>query len=262
MSRPTDDELKQRFIEKLLVKGGMSGNISLRTELGWTDETYWKVHYILIEDGKIERGLGRGGSVSIINNISEVEQVNQFNTEFETELNLYQPVLNTIDSSLMLQLGYRRFYGEISAQLGRRETGGTWTRPDLIYYCLRSSRYLPQKAAHLITFEIKKSGRDNDANVTGVYEALAHLARANIAFLLIADCNQEFDSNKEKSRIISQCQSHGIGLIIASDPNSFDNWNILVEPRYKEIDVMIFESSISELTSNDMKTKIMDLIML
>lgn len=42
------------------------GNLSLRAELGWRDERYWRVHAVLGAKGKIAKGRGRGGSVTRI----------------------------------------------------------------------------------------------------------------------------------------------------------------------------------------------------
>ena len=62
MARPTLEADRQTFLSALPRKDTI-GNISLRTELGWRDERYWRVHHSLVEDGRIVRGRGRGGSV-------------------------------------------------------------------------------------------------------------------------------------------------------------------------------------------------------
>lgn len=39
------------------------GNIALRAELGWSEPRYWRIHSQLVENGRIIRGRGRGGTV-------------------------------------------------------------------------------------------------------------------------------------------------------------------------------------------------------
>jgi type I restriction enzyme M protein len=43
---------------------GSAGNGALRDALGWAESRYWKAHAALFESGKIQKGRGRGGSVS------------------------------------------------------------------------------------------------------------------------------------------------------------------------------------------------------
>ncbi len=57
--------LRERFLEQLEALGGSAGNGRLREALGWQEETYWRVHQELIDDGTIEPGRGRGGSVAL-----------------------------------------------------------------------------------------------------------------------------------------------------------------------------------------------------
>jgi type I restriction enzyme M protein len=57
--------LRQRFLERLEAAGGNLGNIRLRETLGWQDDTYWTVRAALIDEGIIQPGRGRGGSVTL-----------------------------------------------------------------------------------------------------------------------------------------------------------------------------------------------------
>lgn len=56
----------QRFIAALEALGGSAGNGRLSSELGWADSTYQRVKTLLIDDGRIVPGRGRGGSVSMV----------------------------------------------------------------------------------------------------------------------------------------------------------------------------------------------------
>ena len=63
MPRPTLTDDRKTFLSALRKIGSSIGNLSLREYLGWTEDRYWKVHAILLDDGLIMRGRGRGGSV-------------------------------------------------------------------------------------------------------------------------------------------------------------------------------------------------------
>jgi type I restriction enzyme M protein len=66
MTRPTVEDDKHAFAEQLAKLGGYSGNVRLRGELQWTEERYWRTHSILLDEGSIVRGRGKGGSVTLI----------------------------------------------------------------------------------------------------------------------------------------------------------------------------------------------------
>jgi type I restriction enzyme M protein len=63
MARPSIDEDCKTFLSALRRKD-VVGNITLRSQLGWREERYWKVHQSLCENGRIVRGRGKGGSVA------------------------------------------------------------------------------------------------------------------------------------------------------------------------------------------------------
>jgi hypothetical protein len=58
------EEKKKRLLSVLRKDySGRAGNISLRTVLGWNENLYENVKLALIDDGRIERAAGKGGSV-------------------------------------------------------------------------------------------------------------------------------------------------------------------------------------------------------
>jgi hypothetical protein len=64
MARPTISDDSKKFVAALR-KVDSIGNARLRETLGWNETRYWKVHEDLFEKGKIVKGRGRGGSVSL-----------------------------------------------------------------------------------------------------------------------------------------------------------------------------------------------------
>jgi type I restriction enzyme M protein len=62
MARPTINEDRKKFLSAL--GKNTLGNGALRQALGWAESRYWKVHASLLEDARIIKGRGRGGSVA------------------------------------------------------------------------------------------------------------------------------------------------------------------------------------------------------
>ena len=60
MSIETD---KDKFL-RALSTGLSIGNTAHRRNLNWQEARYWKIHALLLADGKITVGRGRGGSVA------------------------------------------------------------------------------------------------------------------------------------------------------------------------------------------------------
>jgi DNA repair exonuclease SbcCD ATPase subunit len=60
---PTDAE--NAFLDHLRTQGGNAGNQSLRTALGWEETAYEQVKSMLISQGRILPGKGKGGSVRL-----------------------------------------------------------------------------------------------------------------------------------------------------------------------------------------------------
>ena len=55
----------REILKTLAELGGSAGNGRLQTELGWRDDTYWRVQSALVDEGHIVKGRGRGGSVAL-----------------------------------------------------------------------------------------------------------------------------------------------------------------------------------------------------
>ncbi len=55
------------FIDALTKLGGSTGNQKLQGTLGWPADCYDALKERLLQEGKIESGHGRGGSVKLVN---------------------------------------------------------------------------------------------------------------------------------------------------------------------------------------------------
>jgi hypothetical protein len=63
LSRASVNVDAKTFLSALRKLRERVGNGYLREHLGWAEARYWRAHAFLIEQEKIVRGHGRGGSV-------------------------------------------------------------------------------------------------------------------------------------------------------------------------------------------------------
>jgi hypothetical protein len=117
---------------------------------------------------------------------------------------------------------------------GRRNTGGSWTRPDVSVLATKAYPYLPHKSFEIITFEIKPAAT---VNVTAVFEALSHAQFATQSYVLVSLNGIEFDKDIENTqRILALSNEHGVGFIIAGNLKDYDSWDERVRPRHNTPD--------------------------
>jgi hypothetical protein len=122
----------------------------------------------------------------------------------------------------------QKYHVVLTAHQGKKDTGGTWSRPDITVVALSSYKYIPGKHIDIITFEVKHS---NCFDIKGVYEALSHRRNANMSYLLQ---HIDQDNNSPQSdyfrQILQEAKQHGIGIIIFEDPNDYETWDEILEP--------------------------------
>ncbi len=90
----------QEFLVALEKMGGSCGNGSLRRQLGWEEEFYWKVQERLVGEGRVSPGRGRGGSVRLTeaeNTESGSATVVATTSTITKERNLYAPLKASIE---------------------------------------------------------------------------------------------------------------------------------------------------------------------
>ncbi|MBU6464407.1 MAG: hypothetical protein KGK01_04055 [Bradyrhizobium sp.] len=221
------DALEALLIAKVREKGGQVGNVTLQRELGWNDERYWPIRDRLVDGGHLELGRGKGGSVRLVPQTTLQESVDAAPApEPEiTESALYQPVNDVLDKEWARDMRFQNHRVEITARAGRRDTGGTWTRPDLVVAALRVFPHVPGKFFDLITFELKAL---NGINVTAVFEALAHRRAATQAYVWLhvpKDAADNEDVVAVLERIEDEAKRHGVGLIVAETPENYETWD-------------------------------------
>lgn len=232
-------ELEDEFINNVPADGTSIGNQALRDNtLQWERPIYDAIKRRLLDDGQIVSGRGRGGSVKRFVDQELAEDVVAENEaaaadRFPNEESLYGPLLNQINNAWAKDQPFDRYAVENTSRGGRRQHG-TWSRPDLCVAAMTSYTYVPGRIFDVITFEVKHY---SGLNLTALYEALAHRRSATRSYVLAYVPAQQEDAYEERLKEIEEeCQKTGIGLIVAINPDSFDDWDIRVEAQRFEPD--------------------------
>ena len=229
-----DQDLFIQALSNLPNRGGT--NEALRKQLDWDNERYWGVRDALVIDQKVEKRRGRGGSTFLIIPDSgamepQVAPISEVNSppESTSETSYYPKVKGVIENDWIkdLSFDFQQSIVEITATQGRRSTGGTWTRPDLTLWGLRTFKYLPNKYVDIITFEVKAEG---NVDVQSVYEALAHRRAATMSYVWLHVPSSREEQLQPAVRLVSaEAAAHGIGLIVARSPDTYDTWDTVLD---------------------------------
>lgn len=271
MVRLTDQTYQTQFVKALKAAGGRVPNGQLQEGLGWTEDKYWRIHQQLFDAGHIERGRGRGGIVLLVSasttGVSAAEAAAELNRPVaelpaalqpsnpmaQGELALYAPIKAQLELHWASRSRLHDCHCEIVALQGRRETGGSWSRPDLCVVGVRTYEYFPGRTFELHTFEVKNS---NDVTIKGVLEALAHREAATRSYVLYFTAGADFLSYPESSRIIELAGRHGIGMVAVHQLNDINTWEELVPAQLANSDPEAINTFISRSLSEDAKRKL------
>jgi hypothetical protein len=135
--------------------GATKGNRTLRDEfLGYvraqggeiTDADYWTIRDSLIEDGAVQAGRGKGGSVRrVVAVAAEAPPTAEAETAIavKPESALYDPFHAAIREGYARGNRIKCFVSAITANQGGRNTKGKWTRPDVTLIAMRAYTFLP-----------------------------------------------------------------------------------------------------------------------
>jgi hypothetical protein len=267
MARPTDEQMKARLMEELRNRNGYSGNIRLLGALGWSEDEYWRVRNKLIDEGVLVKGQGKGGTVRIV---EEVEEAPTTTTDvvvervvttvvapmaFVREESLYEPCLATLQHFWFPERQIPELHIEITARQGRRNTGGTWTRPDIAALSARTFRYVPGRHLDVWTFEVKSA---DQLDVVGVFEAAAHSRSATRSYCLfqVEGARGEI-TEAVLRRAQDEARRFGLGLIIFSDPTDYSTWETLVEATRRDPAPELLDEFIANQISENGRDKLL-----
>jgi hypothetical protein len=264
MARRSDRDI---FLGALKAQGNRAGNTALQRELGWDEAKYWKIHQQLFNDGLIEKGKGYGGSVILTTvpaeprdglpmegiEITQNAVAEALAKEYTSELQLYPIVKKQLEAHWTLRRQLDDCHCEITGLQGRRETGGSWSRPDLAIIAFRKYEFLPERVFELFSFEVKPA---TDVSVKGVMEALAHREAATRSFVIYHTAGKDFSAFPEAERIEELAARHGIGVYAAKDVNDFNQWEEVVTAVRANPDPEAVDTFIRRTLSEEAKTKL------
>jgi len=242
-------------LKKLGELDGSAGNKALREKLGWADDKYFRVRQSLIEEGLVEVGGGKGGSVHLLGNLSNEQTVSADESQVpESEKDHYSHVVKKLERQL--KQDFKDAVIEQTAHQGRKATGGKWSRPDILALTVQRFEYVVQDEFILRSYEIK---RGDVVDTDAVAEAAAHQRVAQLAYLVIVphgDAKGIFDPTNIKRRTVEkECLKSGVGLILIPDYKSDSEIEVAVEPRPNNIDYRDVNSTIGRLFSEKVETR-------
>lgn len=139
---------------------------------------------------------------------------------------------------------------ENTAHQGRRTTGGTWSRPDLVTVEIKTYVHVPGKFLELTTFEVKPA---DVVNVQPVYEALAHRRSATHSYVLHVPSTSAASLRETIDDVRGVARSRGIRLIAAGNAADYTTSEELkeavgAEPDPDRLDTFL-ATQLSDLTN-------------
>lgn len=254
-SAPILNAEEQALLDKIPPDGSNIGNITVRRALGWDEAKYWPIRDSLYTKGYVGLFRCRGGGVRRIFGLTATPTVTAraaHATESQkSESEYYADLETTLREQWAKDMGLENYLVQVTAQQGRRDTGGAWTRPDIVLVSVTNYRYIPGRQLDVNTFEVKLA---DQADIKAVYEALAHCRASTSAYLLLVgskDCTAD-----DLEQIKREAARHGVGLIRIKDPKNFDEWDYIIEPRSTLSDPASIEEFIETQLSDENKRKI------
>ena len=175
MPRTKDTEF---FLKRLRELDGSAGNNALPENLGWKEDKYFRVRKLLIEEGLVDIGQGKGGSVHLLEDAADEENISTNKSpvlEYEEDHLPY--VVAQIEKRLK-----QDFADAVVEQVAHRgEKAGKWMHPDILALTLQKFEYIAREVFALRSYEIKRS---DVVDADAVAEAAAHQRVAQLARLI------------------------------------------------------------------------------
>lgn len=217
-----NDEVKQLILATLPSDGSAVNRYEVQRlvlqQCGVDVDAFMAARNQLIDSGEIVASRGRGGPLRRVVALQEPES-----PERQKEDALYPPMSKVIETDWAQDRRYSAWHVVTTARQGRRNTGGIWSRPDLVLVAKRHFAHVPGDHLEVVTFEVKPP---DYFDVTAIYEALAHKEKAHLAYVIVAS----LDEGEVAPAIREVAERHGVGIIVASKPDEYETWAEIVRP--------------------------------
>jgi hypothetical protein len=204
----------------------------------------------------LSQGGVEGGSVRLSqadDPISESEAVAAAVSATSRERTLYAPLKASIEGKWIKRFGFDDVIVDETHSRGAKDTGGTFTRPDITAAGYRGYVYLP-KRLEVITFEVKPS---EPISIMGVLEAIAHREAAHRAYVIYATSPAKLEASAEYERISELAQKYGVGIVLTENPDDVENWEIVLEAIRHDPDPARLDRFLGDLPNDSMKKQLM-----
>lgn len=248
--------------------GSTISNARAREALGWGEERYFPVRNSLSDKGLVIRGVGRGGSLRrvpvelpepVVARVSSEESASTAPETVEAlirrrEDELYEPMAMVLQGAWAKDRRWNLLDVEITARQGRRQTGGTWSRPDIVSVEIRTYEYVPGKFLEVVTYEVKPA---DAIDVQAVYEALAHRRASTRAYVVLhVPPNSEAALSEAVSNVRQAAKMHGIGVVTVGNSSDYSTWDELEKADRFEPDPERLNAFIEQQLGDKLKKKI------
>lgn len=257
-----EKDIELKILEIVPNNGKSIGNKALLTELKKTfkalnEDLFWKVRNGLIENGKLSKGRGKGGSVYLL----QPETISKLGSDDNkkkrlSENDLYEPFQKVIKDFWVKENEIDDYLIEITANQGKKKTGGRWTRPDITLVAIRTYQYLIGRVMDVVTFEIKP---EDNYGIESVFETASQSVFAHKSYLCI-HLSKGKPETEEFDKIQRQCENFGVGLIVFENFNDWETYETLIEPRRKDPDPyevnLFLTQQLKDRTKEDLSKKI------
>lgn len=254
---------EQRLQEVLASLGGAVGNVTLLRALGWSENRYYAVRDRLIDQGALQKGPGRGGSVKLVEQDEDdggipgdLLEEPEARPGYASEADLYEPIECVLREHWVKDKSFQWSHVANTARQGGRSTGGKWTRPDLTVLSLRRYRYVPGVHLEVWSFEVKTL---ENLDVSAVYEAVAHARFATRAYVVFPFAEEP---SREQAELLAAVEEeavrHGVGVITMVDPAHYETWEERVTALRSEAEPDRINTFIGQQISADAQSDLQD----
>jgi hypothetical protein len=248
------------FLETLETLGGSSGNKALRQQLDWDEELYWKVQGKLISEGRIVTGRGKGGSVRLPESHTPTSETGDApipapgatSSTTAKEKDLYAPLKASIETKWINRFGLDDVLVDETHSRGAKDTGGTFTRPDITAVGIRRYLYLT-KRLEVVAFEVKPA---EAVSIMGILEAIAHRESAHRVYVMYATSRAKFEAATDGDRIMEVAQKYGVGIVLTEKVDEVESWEILLDASRHEPDPARLDRFLADLPGDNMKKQL------
>lgn len=179
----------------------------------------------LVSRGEVERRRGQGGAVELADGASVAEPAE---TSYWTEARLMPCLRQYLDTRLHRELNVGdddRWFVVNTSRLGMKQ----WRNADFVVLRVVRFRVVPTREIRVYSFELK---READGSVRAVAQARDQTRMTHYGYL-VWHLPPQSVFRVRLDEVQRECGRHGVGLIIAEDPDDVRTWKIVCDPERK-----------------------------